>query len=60
MVENLSANAGGDGLIPGLGRSPGVGNDSLLQYSHLENSMVEERVRGVSKESDTTEPHKHD
>ena len=39
MVENLSANAGGDGLIPGLGRSPGVGNDSLLQYSHLENSM---------------------
>ena len=27
------------GLIPGLGRSPGVGNGNLLQYSSLENSM---------------------
>ena len=27
------------GLIPGLGRSPGGGNDNLLQYSCLENSM---------------------
>ena len=26
-------------LIPGLGRSPGVGNGYLLQYSGLENSM---------------------
>ena len=25
--------------IPGLGRSPGVGNDNLLQYSCLENPM---------------------
>ena len=25
--------------IPGSGRSPGVGNDTLLQYSCLENSM---------------------
>ena len=33
MVKNLPAN-GGDtgnmGLIPGLGRSPGKGNDNLL------------------------------
>ena len=39
---NPPANAGdaGDkGLIPGLGRSPGVGNGNLLQYSGLENSM---------------------
>ena len=26
-------------LIPGLGRSPGVGNGNLLQYSFLENSI---------------------
>ena len=26
-------------LTPGLGRSPGGGNGSLLQYSCLENSM---------------------
>ena len=27
------------GSIPGLGRSPGVGNDNLLQYYCLGNSM---------------------
>ena len=27
------------GLIPGLGRSPGVGNDNSFQYSCLENPM---------------------
>ena len=32
-------NAGDPGLIPGLGRSPGVGNSNPLQYSCLENSM---------------------
>ena len=32
--------AGGDGgSIPGLGRSPGVGNGNTLQYSCLENPM---------------------
>ena len=31
-------NAGDPGLIPGLGRSPGVGNSNPLQYSCLENS----------------------
>ena len=38
----MPVNAGdtkGVGLIPGLGRSPGVGNDNLLQYSCLGNSM---------------------
>ena len=29
-------------LIPGLGRSPGVGNGNPLQYSCLENSMDRE------------------
>jgi len=30
---------GGMGSIPGLGRSPGEGHDSPLQYSCLENPM---------------------
>ena len=33
MVKNLPANAGDVGLIPGSGRSPGVGNGNPLQYS---------------------------
>ena len=32
-------NAGDPGSIPGLGRSPGEGNGSPLQYSCLENPM---------------------
>ena len=32
-------NAGDPGLIPGSGRSPGVGNGNPLQHSCLENSM---------------------
>ena len=42
VVKNSSANAGntGDmGLIPKWGRSPGVRNAHLLQYSCLENSI---------------------
>ena len=42
VVKNPPANAGDTrdmGLIPGLERSPGVGNGNLLQYSCLENSM---------------------
>ena len=31
--------AGNLGLIPGSGRSPGVGNGNPLQYSYQENSM---------------------
>ena len=41
------------GLIPGLGRSPGVGNGSPLQYSCQENSMDRGAwwmtVQGVTK-----------
>ena len=40
--KNLPANAGAmkdAGLIPGLGRCPGGGNDNPLQYYCLENSM---------------------
>ena len=41
MLKNPPDNAGhvrDTGLIPGLGRSPGVGNGNPLQYSCLENS----------------------
>ena len=50
-------NAGDPGLISGLGRSPGEGNDKLLQYSCLESPMDRGSwwapVHGV-KESDAT------
>ena len=42
MVKSLPANAGDTrdtGSVPGLRRSPGVGNDSLFQYSCQENSI---------------------
>ena len=41
MVRTLPASAGDTrlGLIPVLGRYPGVGNGKLLQYSYLENFM---------------------
>ena len=46
-------NVGNSGLIPGLGRSPGRGNDNLLQYSCLENSVDRgawrATVHGVAK-----------
>ena len=32
-------NVGGQGSIPGLGKSPGEGNGNPLQYSCLENLM---------------------
>jgi len=43
--KESTCNAGdtGDiGLIPGLGRSPGVGDGNPLQYSCLENPMDRE------------------
>ena len=42
VVKNPPANAGDTrnmGSIPGLGRSPGVGNGNPLQYSCLRNPM---------------------
>ena len=36
VVENLPANAGDAGLIPGLGGSLGGGNNNPLQYSCVE------------------------
>ena len=61
MVKNSPANARDTrdiGLIPGLGRSPGVGNDNPLQYSCLENSMDRgvwwATIHGMAKELDMT------
>ena len=39
VVKNPPANTGDMGLISGLGRSPGEGNDSPLQYSCQANLM---------------------
>ena len=39
VVKNLPVNVGFAGSIPGLGRSPGEGNDNSLQYSSLGTSM---------------------
>ena len=42
LVKNLPANARDtrdEGPIPGLQRSPGIGNGNPLQYSCLENPM---------------------
>ena len=36
--KESACNAGDPGLISGSGRSPGEGNDYLLQYSCLKNS----------------------
>ena len=70
VVKNLPANAGDTRdvrSIPGLGRSPGVGNGNLLQYSCLENSVDRRAwwatVQGMSKSqtqlSDWTHTHTH-
>ena len=59
MVKNLPANAGGMGLIPGLGISHGEGNGNPLQYSCQENFQRQRNLACYSpwglKESDTTE-----
>ena len=50
VVKNLPANAGDlrdVGSIPGLGRSPGVGNGNPLRYSRLENPMDREAWRAM-------------
>ena len=53
VVKNPPASAGKAGSIPVSGRSPGGGNDNLLQYSCLGNLMYRgdwwATVHGVSK-----------
>ena len=54
VVENLPANAGDVGLIPGSGRSPRARNGNPCQYSCLGNSMHRgawrAAVHGVTKD----------
>ena len=51
--KESACRVGGLGLIPGLERSPGEGNDYSLQYSGLENSMEggawQDTIHGVKK-----------
>ena len=58
VVKNSPANVGDMGSALGLERSPGEGNDNLLQYSCLGNSIDRAArwatVHGAAKESDTT------
>jgi len=62
--KESARNAGDEGLIPGSGRSPRVGNGISLQYSCLENptdregSLMEYNPWG-RKQSDTTEQLTH-
>ena len=66
MVKNPPANAGEVGYvgsIPGLGRSPGGGQDNPFQCSCLENPHGQRSQVGYSpwgrKESDTAEATEH-
>ena len=57
--KESACNAGDLGLIPGLGRFPGGGHGSPLQYSCLENPHGQRSLAGYSpwggKELDTVE-----
>ena len=57
MVKKSACNAGGPGLISGLGKSPGEGHGYPLQYSGLENPIAY-IVHGVTK-SQTGLNHSH-
>ena len=66
MVKNPAAKAGDTrdtGLIPGLERSPGVGNGNPLQYFCLENPMEREAwwatVYGITKSQTGLSMHAH-
>ena len=57
-VKNPPANTRDTGSVPGLGGSPGEGNDNPLQYSCLGNIMdrgaLWATVHGVIKDLNTT------
>ena len=54
LSQESAGQAGDAGSIPGSGRSPGEGNDNLLQYSCLEKPIDrgawQATVHGVAKE----------
>ena len=55
VAKNPPTSAGGTGLTPGLGRSPGEGNGISLQHSCLGNPMDrgawQATVHGATKET---------
>ena len=53
VVKHSPASAGDVGSILGLGRSLGVGNGNLLQYSCLENPMDRGAWQATPKEPDS-------
>ena len=54
MVKNLPGNTGDMGSIPGLGRSPGGGHGSPLQYSCLENPHRQRSLAGWGRKGSAT------
>ena len=63
MVKNLPVNARDMGSVPGVGKCPGGGNGSPLQYSFLENCMDRRAwwatVHGVTKSWTQLSVHTH-
>ena len=61
--KESARNVGGLGSVPGLGRSPGEGNDNPLQYSCLENPHGQVSLAGYNpwghKELEMTEQLRH-
>ena len=61
--KESACNAGDPGLILGLGRSPGEGNDNPLQYFCLEKSMDrrvwQATVHGFEKSQTRLSMHAH-
>ena len=47
VVKKLPANAGDVDSIPGLGKSPGKGNDNQHQFSCLGNHMDRRSLMGL-------------
>ena len=62
-IKAYACNVGDLGSIPGLGRSPGEGNGTPLQYSCLENPMEGgawgATVHGVAESDKTVQLHVH-
>ena len=54
MVKNLPANAEDMGLITGLGRPPGEGNGSPLQYSCREWTEESGRLQSMEMQKSQT------
>ena len=52
VVKNLPANVGDEGLIPGLGMSPGEGNGNSLQFPQTDRAAWWATVRGVTNRHD--------